>query len=176
MQGAQDMQRARELRAESEKAQAELNAVFKLISTASDAAVIAYSDPASKASAAVALTQKLFDALGGDPWLEEAEKLEAKAHKAGAVNAEKKFAASKTYMKQLNQQLSGLRARFPEYQAHMDNTRRTVEESYDKIAQGQKSGNNFKFDRLQQAIDVAHTDHRLRQEGDRSSLRHARGA
>jgi len=158
LQGAQDLQRARELRAESEKAQAQLNAVFKLISTASDAAVIAYSDPASKASAAVAMTQKLFnamDALGGDPWLEEAAKLEEKAHKTGAVNAEKKFAAAKTYMKQLNQQLNGLRARFPEYEANMNNSRRTAEESYNKIAQGQKSGNNFNFDRLQQAIDVA---------------------
>jgi vacuolar-type H+-ATPase subunit I/STV1 len=158
LRGAQDMQRARELRVESEKAQTQLKVVFGLISTTSDAAVIAYSDPASKASAAVAMAQKLFnamDALAGDPYLEEAAKLEEKAHQVGAVNAEKKFAAAKTYMKQLNQQLNGLRARFPEYEANMNNSRRTAEESYNKIAQGQKSGNNFNFDRLQQAMDVA---------------------
>ncbi len=33
--------------------------------------------------------------------------------------------------------------------------RGTAEESYDKIAQGQKSGNNFNFDDLQQAMDEA---------------------
>ena len=155
LRGAQDMERARELRADGEKAQAGLNAVFKLINTAADAAVIALSDPGSRINSAVAITQRLFDAVGGNPWFDEAEKLEARAQKVGAVNAEKKFAAAKTYMAQLKQQLNELKAKFPEYQALAQNTRGVAEESYDKIAHGQKSGNNFKFETLQLAMDEA---------------------
>ena len=39
----------------------------------------------------------------------------------------------------------------------MDNTRGAPEESYDKIAQGQKSGNKFKFESLQLAINETQT-------------------
>ena len=67
LQGAQDMLRASELRADAAKVQTGLDVVFKLINTASDAAVIAYSDPASKVSAAVSITRRLFESVGGIP-------------------------------------------------------------------------------------------------------------
>jgi hypothetical protein len=157
LKGAQDMQRARQLRADAEKAQNGLNALFKTINVAADVAimVMADPDPGSKVNSAVATVQKVFDAFGNNPWLDEAAKLEASAQRIGAVNAEKKFAAAKTYMTALKQQVTELQSKLPEYQSLVRNARGSAEESYDKIAKGQKSGNNFKFESLQQAIDEA---------------------
>jgi hypothetical protein len=179
LRGVQDMQRARELRADAEKAQIGLGALFKTINTAADIAIVVMkdTDPGSKVNSAIATIQKVFDAFGGNPWLEEAEKLEARAQKLGAANAEKKLAAVKTYMRALKQQLTELQTKLPEFQTLVQNARGAAEESYDKVAQRQKGGNNFRFESLDQAIKEAESTIQLARKvteaayGARSKLR-----
>ncbi|MDB5581450.1 MAG: hypothetical protein JWR80_6626, partial [Bradyrhizobium sp.] len=79
----------------------------------------------------------------------------ARAQKMGMANAEKKFAAAKVYMTSLKQQLSELQSKLPAYESLVRDARGAAEEGYDKIAQGQKSGNSFKFERLEQATSEA---------------------
>ncbi|MDB5503987.1 MAG: hypothetical protein JWR89_3889 [Tardiphaga sp.] len=157
LRGARDMERARELRADADKAQTGFNVIFNLINTAADTAIVVMpvTDPGSKVNSAVANIQKVFDVFGSNPWLEEAAKLEARAQKMGMANAEKKFAAAKVYMTSLKQQLSELQSKLPAYESLVRDARGAAEEGYDKIAQGQKSGNSFKFETLEQATSEA---------------------
>jgi hypothetical protein len=157
LQAARDMERARNLREEAERANAGFSAVLKVINQATDAVVLVNpeSDPISKVNAAVATVQRAMDLVGiVDPLLEEAGKLEAEAHRIGMDNAERKFTAAKSYMKSLKQQLGELQSQFAEYQDFLRNTRNTAEDSYDKLAKAPKSANRFNFDTLQKAIDA----------------------
>jgi tetratricopeptide (TPR) repeat protein len=157
LQAARDMERARNLREEADRANAGFSAVLKVINQATDAVVLVNpeSDPISKVNAAVATVQRAMDLVGiVDPLLEEAGKLESEAHRIGMDNAERKFTAAKSYMKSLKQQLGELQSQFAEYQDFLRNTRNTAEDSYDKLAKAPKSGNRFNFETLQKAIEA----------------------
>jgi hypothetical protein len=154
---ARDMDRARKLRAASEKTWSGVNVVLKAANQVADAVIIALpeTDPGSKINASIATISRLMDLVGTvDPLTQEAARLEDEARQIGMDNAEKKLAAAKPYMTQLKQQLAELQAKFPEYQELVRNTRGVAEDSYDKIAKNPKSGSRFNFDDLQKAIDA----------------------
>jgi chromosome segregation ATPase len=157
------LERAKKLKEEVAKEQAVYKGILSVVGQAADIALIATptTDPATKIgklSAAVGSLGRLADLVGEiDPRLKEAENLEAEAARIHIGNAVKKLNAAKQYLRDLKGQLADIQSKLPGYRETVNNTRATVEASYDQAIKTQKTNGRFNFDSLRKALAAAQT-------------------
>lgn len=160
---ANDLERAKTLKEQVAREQAVYKGILSVVGQAADIALIVNpaSDPVTKIgklSAAVGTLGRFADLVGEvDPRLKEAETLEAEAAKIHMGSLVKKLEATKGYLRDLKGQLAEIQSKLPGYRETVNNTRATVEASYDKAVKTQKTGGRFNYDALRRALAAAQT-------------------
>jgi conjugal transfer/entry exclusion protein/uncharacterized spore protein YtfJ len=157
LQAAQNLERAKNLRAEAESMTSGVNGILKLAGQAVDIAAASATGATAitQAKSLVGTVQRIVDLVGiVDPLVEKATKLEAEAHKISMDNLAARVVAARQNLRDLKGQIAELQSMLPEYEQLVRNTTTTVEDSYDKLAKAPKSGSRFNFDTLQKAIEA----------------------